>query len=815
MRTLVALGALGCVALSAGSTPVAAQSDAQPPSPFPTTARLAGAPRASADTTGRRHFEIPAQPLADALADFARQAGVRVQADATALTGARSSAVTGTLTPGDALRALLQGTGLTARFPDARTAVVAQAGRDAAAGQPLRPVVITGAAGRRPGYGARQTTSATRTETPLRDTPQAVTVVTRELMDDQAMQGMADVVRYVPGVTMSLGEGHRDQPTIRGNSTTADFFVDGVRDDAQYLRDLYNVDRVEALKGPNAMTFGRGGGGGVVNRVLREAQWVPTRSLTLAGGSFAHRRGTLDVGQGVGPLAAARVTGMAERSGGFREAARVERYGVNPTLALAAGARTTVRLGYEYFRDDRRVDRGVPSFQGRPAVAARTTFFGNPAVNEAWANVHAVGATVEHQGTRGITVRNRTRAADYDKFYQNSYPGAVNAAGTQVALTAYNNTIRRRNLYNQTDLTGTLSTGAVRHTVLVGAEVGGSRTDQFRTTGYFADGTANGTTNGTTSLSVPLSAPTISTPVTFRQSATDADGRATTGTAAVYAQNQIALSPQWQAVLGLRYERFGIVYRNKRTGQELARTDRVWSPRAGLVFTPVTPLSVYGGYGVSYLPSAGDQFTALTATSQTLTPERFRNRELGVKWEAGPALALSGALYRLDRTNTAAPDPTDPARTVQTGAQRTTGYEVGVSGNVTRGWQIAGGYAWQRATLTSTTAAARAGATVPLVPRAAVSVWNRYQIARPLGLGLGVVHQTAMYAAVDNTVRLPGFTRVDAAAFVSLAPLVPRLGAQVNVENLFDRYYVGTAFSNNNLMPGAPRTVRVALTMGR
>src|SRR5215208_325805 len=220
----------------------------------------------------------------------------------------------------------------------------------------LAPVVVTAEA-RRAGYAVSRTSTATRTDVPLRDVPQAVTVLGRQLIADQGMQSMADVVRYVPGVTMGLGEGHRDAPTIRGNSSTADFFVDGVRDDAQYLRDLYNVERVEALKGSNAMVFGRGGGGGVINRVTKEAQWAPTRAVTFEGGSFDHKRATLDVGDAVaGHALALRLNGMLEHSGLYRTPGTLEREGVNPTASLLAGG-ALVRLGYEYFADRRTVDR--------------------------------------------------------------------------------------------------------------------------------------------------------------------------------------------------------------------------------------------------------------------------------------------------------------------------------------------------------------------------------------------------------------------------------------------------------------------------
>jgi catecholate siderophore receptor len=762
----------------------------------PSTLRSAAPAPAVLDTTTVRRFAVPAQPIADALQEFSRQAGMRVQLQVSAAAGVRSHALAGTFTGAAALRALLEGTGLEARFADGGTALVTRGG---AAVYALTPVTVVGS--RSHGYAVRRTTTATKTDTPLRDTPQSVSVVTRDVIADQSMQGMADVVRYVPGITMAQGEGHRDAPVIRGNVSTADFFVDGVRDDAQYLRDLYNVERVEALKGPNAMIFGRGGGGGVLNRVTKQAQWEPTRTVTAEGGSFDHRRTTVDLGQGLGANVAARVNGMYERSGTFRDEGDLRRYGINPSLALAFGAGTTLGLAYEYFDDWRRVDRGIPSFQGRPSPADITTFFGNPGVNRSTLRASSATATLEHVTGGGLTIRDRARFADYDKFYQNSYPGAVSADGSQVSLAAYNHAIGRRNLFNQTDLVYAASTGPVRHTLLLGAEVGRQQTDQVRNTGYY---------NGTAaSFAVPFARPTVTTPIAFRQSATDADNgtRATVG--GVYFQDQAALSRQWQLIGGIRADRFSVAFHNHRTGEKLNRRDDLLSPRAGLVFKPVDAVSLYGSYSRSYLPSSGDQFASLTATTKTLEPERFTNYEAGAKWDVLPGLSLTSAVYRLDRTNTSAPDPNDATRTVQTGAQRTTGIELGGSGNVTSAWQVLAGFSSQRARIVSATTAAKAGATVALVPHQTWSLWNRYQLLPSLGVGVGVVRQSDMFAAVDNTVTLPGFTRADGAVFVRLGSA---LGAQVNVENVFDKRYYATSQGNNNIMPGAPRTVRLSIT---
>jgi catecholate siderophore receptor len=260
---------------------------------------------------------------------------------------------------------------------------------------------------------------------------------------------------------------------------------------------------------------------------------------------------------------------------------------------------------------------------------------------------------------------------------------------------------------------------------------------------------------------------------------------------------------------GLRYDRFDVEYHNNRTGDDLGRGDALLSPRAGLVLKPARVMSLYGSWSISYLPSSGDQFTSLTATTETLEPERFANREVGAKWDVRPNLSLTAAVYRLDRTNTQAPDPADPAKIVQTGGQRTTGFELGAAGNVTKAWQVVGGFASQNARIVSATSAAKAGARVPLVPHQTVSLWNRVQLASAVGVGLGVIRQSDMFAAIDNTVTLPGFTRADGALFLRINSA---LGAQVNVENLFDKRYYATSQGNNNIMPGATRTLRLSLT---
>jgi catecholate siderophore receptor len=663
-------------------------------------------------------------------------------------------------------------------------------------------IVVT--APRDESYRAKRSSTATRTDTPLRDVPQAVTVITDELIRDQSMRSMADVVRYVPGVTMGQGEGHRDAPTLRGNSSTADFFVDGVRDDVQYFRDLYNSERIEVLKGPNAMIFGRGGGGGVINRVTKKADWTSGSEVQAEVGSYDHRRLVADLSQPLTDAVAARVAGVLEDSGSYRDFVEVRRWGINPTLAWRSAERLNVVAGYEHFEDERTVDRGIPSFSARPSPAGTSVFFGAPDQSYATTEVDLVNVGVEHQAAGGLVIRNRTVLGVYDKFYQNVFPGAVTAdasgAPATVAISAYNNLTERQNLFNQTDLVWKTSTGPLKHTFLAGVELGRQVTDSVRLTGYVG---------ASTTRTTPFASPTLAgAPFSFRPNATDADNHVVAKIAAVYVQDQVAIGDHLQLIAGLRIDSFDLDFRNNRNGQRLTRRDEMVSPRLGVVVKPSEPVSLYASYSVSYLPSSGDQFSSLTPTTAAFEPEKFVNYEAGLKWDLTPALAFTAAIYELERDNTTAPDPNRPGVIVLTGSQRSRGVEVGLSGQVTDAWEVVGGYGWQEAEITSRTSAAPAGRRVPLTPEHTFSLWNKYRVNETFAVGLGVVRQSKMFAAIDNAVVLPGFTRLDGAVFVRLSPA---LRAQVNIENLTDERYFPTSHGSNNIMPGAPRSVRASL----
>ena len=242
-----------------------------------------------------------------------------------------------------------------------------------------------------------------------------------------------------------------------------------------------------------------------------------------------------------------------------------------------------------------------------------------------------------------------------------------------------------------------------------------------------------------------------------------------------------------------------------------SRNDKLWSPRLGLVLKPRDNLSIYASYSRSYLPQSGDQFSGLDVNTETLKPERFDNREIGLKWEVLDGLLATAAVYQLDRKNTRVANPDGSGTFLLTGAQRSRGIELGLERSVTSRWLVSAGYTYQKAEITKRTTACNpeiAACEVPLVPRHSFSLWNRYDVTKQMGLGLGVIARSKSYTSVNNGVILPGYTRVDGAFYYKL----PRgLQGQINVENIFGAHYFPTSNGDNNIAPGAPRTVRATV----
>ncbi len=658
------------------------------------------------------------------------------------------------------------------------------------------------------GYRARRSATVTKTDTPLSDVPQSVQVVPEALVKDQGMKSMAEVIRYVPGASMNPGEGGRDQPVLRGISTSSDFFVDGLRDDALYFRDPYNAERIEILKGPGGMAFGRGGAGGVVNRVTKRPLGQPQAQAELSLGRWQDKRASVDLSDRLGSLARFRVNAVAEDAKGFREGTQLRRSGINPVLDVALGSETLALVSLEHFEDRRTTDRGIPALNGRPLDGARETFFGDPAQSPSVAVVDALTARVETSLASNLLLRNSLRATRYDTLRQNVQPNSVvNPATGMLNLSAYSQANLRTNLFNQTELECRIQAGGMDHLLLAGLELGHQESDNTRLTGYF--GAAGTATTATVNAVNPRGSVTR-----WAASPSDTHNEVRANIAALYLQDQVTLSAHWKAVLGLRYDRFSVGLNDRGAANlDLARTDKAAAPRAGLIYQPNAASSYYASYSYAFLPSS--ETLSLSASNAELKPEKATNWEVGGKWDVNSAFALTAAVFRLDRADVKSKDPNDPTKLVLSGLQRTDGLELGFQGQVTERWQVYGGLARLEASVvkatggSATSAAVPAGTQVPLVPRVSATCWNKVDLSDSWALGLGLIHQGSSYASTTNAVTLPAFTRADAALYFSFGKQ-NRLA--LNVENLFDRRYYPNAGNDYNLTVGTPRRAQLTLS---
>jgi len=680
------------------------------------------------------------------------------------------------------------------------------------------------------GYYSDSTGVATKTNTPLIDVPQSVTVLTKDFISDQGTHSITDLSRYVPGVVVHQGEGNRDELIIRGVDSSANFFVNGFRDDVQYYRDIYNTQSIEVLKGPSALVFGRGAGGGVVNRTLKEADGTTLYQASAQTGSYGDRRVTLDAGQAVNENVAVRLNTFYEGSDTFRDFGHLERYGFNPTVTLKPDDDTKVKLSYEFYHDKEVADRGNPSIgtgtrfnPTSPFAPAGdlTALFGNPAYNNTFADVQTGMAVVEHDFGNGLTVKNSSLYADFNRAYQNVFPGSFVAGGT-FSYNAYNHTTNRENAINQTDFIYKTMTGPVRHTIAFGTEFDRQTGIDLRNTGIFAS------TGSSSAAGDPFNPTFFGTinfihqfPGAFSPGVSSADSFSTYKlfVDSAYAQDQIEVTRWLQLLAGARFDRFDFGATDQNTGIFRHRIDDTISPRAAVIVKPVDNLSLYTAYSISYLPSAGDQFSAINTGSALIPPQKFENTEVGVKWNILPKLLYTAAVYQLNRTNV--PLAIGGGLFAISGSNIIKGFETALTGYVTNDWQTTFGYAYTDARVGSDTNSSTAanpppptilkGNVVQLVPFNQFSWWNKYQIDPTWAAALGVIYFSDSYASSDDTVRLPGFVRFDAGLY---ARINENWRAQLNIENIFNTGYWATADGNNNISPGQGRTVRLKAIYG-
>jgi catecholate siderophore receptor len=695
--------------------------------------------------------------------------------------------------------ALLTALGGGVLFSPACGAVAENADSEAtASGSGRDDIVVTG---QNPEYRTPDTT-ALKIDAPLRDIPQTIDVIPDQVIRDQRALSMQDAVRNVAGIGMATGDGQRDQFVIRGNIAYGDLFIDGVRDDALYFRDLSNIERIEILKGPASVLYGRGSSGGLINRVSKKPG-TEGGEIVVSYGSWEDKRGEIDLGHVfTGNDVAVRLTGAIERSDSYRDQGFLRREAIAPSVLFAPSDRTRILLQADYLRDRRVTDNGIPAFQGRPVDVRASTYYGAAnarAVDFSQSEVWSTTATLDHEFSDTLKLHNALRYYDYTLDRQNTIPNVVNEAARTVTLNRQSTDRAEHGWFNQLELSGRFSTGPLEHKLLLGFETGRQSKYELR-----IDRANIATVDLFDPVLPVLPLEVAGTPGTHRTGVYKTLG--------FYAQDMISLGEHWKALAGLRYDRFRQEVHQRIAGQpDLARTDTFWSPRIGLVWQPTPAQSYYVSWNKSYQPS-GETF-ALSTSSADIAPEKTINREIGAKFDLFDGkLSTTISAFNLKRSDIKATDPI-LLRVVPVGVQRTRGIEISAQLELSQGWQAIASYAYLDARITRSPALDSGvpiqGNRPTLTPVNSASLWLMRSFGDRFGLGGGVNYVGDRQANLANSVVLPEYITADAMAWARLG----KLKAQLNIRNIFDRdYFVSGHGTVGNLnMPGAPRSAMLTL----
>ena len=682
----------------------------------------------------------------------------------------------------------------------ALTPVAAQAADVAEAPVSVSEVQVFG---QRRSYTVESATTATKIDAPLEDIPQSIDVISGELIQAQRALSVQDVVRNVPGVGLSSGDGQRDQVSIRGFSAISDQFVDGFRDDALYFRDLSNIERVEVLKGPASVLYGRGSSGGLINRVTKKPG-VDVTGLTLSYGSWDNKRLEFDLGRAnVGSDLSARLTGAIQDADSYRDQQFLDRKAIAGGLLFQPSDATRLTLQADYLFDKRVTDFGVPAYRGRPVEVDPSTYYGAANARDfdfSRSEVWSATAVLEHQLAANLSLRNGFRYYEYQLDRNNTLPGSVNEAARTVSLNRSNVERDENGWSNQLELTHDFNLIA-RHQVLYGVEV-------FEQTKEQLFNSKNGI--ATVNLFNPV-APVLP----FRLSGTPQtnnigkfDGQA------AYVQDLLSIGEHWKALIGVRYDRFHQKTEPRVLGQRsVSRTDTAWSPRVGLVWQPNEHQSYYASWSHSFQPS-GEGF-ALAANNADIEPEETTNKEVGAKVSAwGGKLHATASLYELTRDGIKSTDPATN-RLIPIGEQRTRGVELSSTLDLGSGWHGLATYAYMDAKVIRSVARDAnqpvQGKRATLTPEHSANLWITKDFGERFGLGGGVSYVDDRFANPGNTVVLPSYATVDLMAWTRTGPVT----WQLNVYNVTDEGYTVSGHGTNpNLnIPGAPRSAMLTMRM--
>ena len=641
--------------------------------------------------------------------------------------------------------------------------------------------------------------NALKTPVPVLDVPQSVSIITDEDIRKQGFREISDIVRYIPGVNTSQGEGHRDAVVFRGVRSTADFYMDGVRDDVQYYRSLYNLEQVEVLRGPNALLFGRGGTGGIINRVTKKAVvGEDFGSVDVGTDTFGSLDLAFDYNVSGTDDSALRINVHTDSLANHRDFYDGERTGINPTMKFVMSDDTTLDLSYEHIDHERFIDRGIPTINGAPDESLIDIVFGTPEINTTTVEATIFRGTLSHVFSDTRKGNLTVHKSSFEKMYQNLYASGYD--GTLVTMDGYRDPTERDKLIISGNLVNEINVGSVKHTILVGAELIDTENNNLR---YDTFWSTTSDDNEVFDISRPMdftvNADGIATSVDFTtslKSKTSSDIKVTS----LYIQDQIDLTDNIKLMIGGRHDSFDITVADIKNMSSESRKDTEFSPRAGLVFKPSEEMSLYWSFSQSFLPRSGEQYKALSATSARLDPDVFESNEIGLKYDISPRLNLTLSYFNSEQTR--AERDNDTGENSEVRGLTVDGLEVQLKGQLTDRLDVMVGYS-------SLDGETSSGGEPREIPDHTFSLYAKYQVNDKYGWAFGMTRQGESKIKDNNPgLVLPEYTRLDLGAYYKLSN---GLELQVNIENLNDELYFPHSHSTHQASVGEPFNARVSV----
>ena len=735
-------------------------------------------------------FDIPAGTLESVLAEFQKTSDIQVIIPNDAMRSLSSPGVVGRYSPEQALRAILSGTGVSYRFTDKKTVMLeihAEA-ESVEIRDDSRPVL-----------------SSTKYTQPILDTPQTITVISKEVIEEQGATTLRDVLRNVPGLTITAGEGGNpagDNLTLRGFSARNDIFVDGVRDISPQSRDPFNLEQVDIVKGPGSAYTGRGSTGGSINLINK----TPGIRRTLAGtfdlGTDRTRRATADVNLPISDSVAFRLNLLAHHSGvAGRDVVKFDRWGVAPSLTLGVGKPTRFTISYYKLKQDNISDYGIPwvpvtnnvlvDHRDRPAPVPRDTFYGLRDRDFEKLNSDLVTLRFEKDFNDGLSLRNQFRFANSSRDSIATPPRFASNNSTAINREFRSWQTEDRIWDNQTDFISHFSTGKIEHALVTGLNFARENNTRLTRTAP----------NMPTTLLNPNPDDVFTGPITVSPIV----GDVTANSQAVYLFDTAKLGNKWELNGGLRWDRFdadGITT----AGAPVSRVDRMLSTRAGVVFKPLSQGAVYASYGTSLNPSL--EGLSYNTANVVIDPEKTYTLEAGSKWDffSGRVL-LSGAIFRVEKLNARTPGilPGDPPQVLE-GKQRVEGAELSVEGSITPAWRVLAGYAFLESRTVESNNPAEIGKELVNTPPNSFNVWSTYTLRSGFHFGGGARFVDRRFGNTINTRLVDAYWTFDAMASY---PISKHIDLKLNLYNLTDKFYFDR-IGGGHIVPGPGRAAMLS-----